>query len=213
MLHITERHQIEQEKQKLGSGRLFKLVHYQKLVEVAQNSPDLIGIATPEGKVLFVNEARQELVGIDNDQEGSSKAMSRYVPPNEVARLGHEVLPMTHSAKPLWGEVSIRHFLTGEIIPVEMPAFPICDTHGKVIAIANIGRNIRGRKQFEGALREAEERYRGIFEGAVVGIFQSDFSGRYLSANPAMARVLGFDSPEELLTSVTDIYKLIARIP
>ncbi|MGA2020778.1 MAG: hypothetical protein ABSH02_09325 [Candidatus Sulfotelmatobacter sp.] len=40
MLHITERHQMEQEKQ--------------KLVEVAQNSPDFIGIASPDGKVLFV---------------------------------------------------------------------------------------------------------------------------------------------------------------
>src|SRR5580765_8414195 len=54
-------------------------------------------------------------------------------------------------------------------------------------------------------LREAEEKYRGIFESAQEGIFQTTPDGRYLSANPALARMLGFDSPEELMASVTDI--------
>jgi diguanylate cyclase (GGDEF)-like protein/PAS domain S-box-containing protein len=192
---ITERRREEEEKQ--------------KLVQVVQNSPDLIGIATTDGKVLFVNKAGQALVGIDSDQEATSKVMSEYTPPNEIARFGHEVLPVVLSGKPWWGEASLKHFRTEELIPVEMRAFPICDTDGKVVAIANVSRDIRGRKQFEEALRQAEEKYRGIFEGAVVGIFQSDLSGRYLSVNPAMARMLGYDSPQELLTSVTDISRQV----
>lgn len=54
-------------------------------------------------------------------------------------------------------------------------------------------------------LRASEERYRDIFENAVEGFFQSTFEGRFLNANPAMARILGYDSPEELITHVTDI--------
>jgi len=54
-------------------------------------------------------------------------------------------------------------------------------------------------------LREAEAKYRGIFESAQEGIFQTTPDGRYLSANPALARMLGYDSPEELVASVTDI--------
>jgi len=54
-------------------------------------------------------------------------------------------------------------------------------------------------------LREAEAKYRGIFESAQEGIFQTTPDGRYLSANPALARMLGYDSPEELLAAVTDI--------
>jgi PAS domain S-box-containing protein len=54
-------------------------------------------------------------------------------------------------------------------------------------------------------LREAEAKYRGIFESAQEGIFQTTPEGRYLSANPALARMLGYDSPEELVASLTDI--------
>jgi PAS domain S-box-containing protein len=54
-------------------------------------------------------------------------------------------------------------------------------------------------------LREAEAKYRGIFESAQEGIFQTTPEGQYLSANPALARMLGYDSPEELVASVTDI--------
>src|ERR671927_720640 len=53
--------------------------------------------------------------------------------------------------------------------------------------------------------RKAEEKYRSIFENAVEGIFQSTVDGRFLTANPAMARMLGHDSPEELLEAISDI--------
>jgi PAS domain S-box-containing protein len=73
--------------------------------------------------------------------------------------------------------------------------------------------DITERKQTEQALRQAEEKYRAIFEGAVIGIFQSDLSGRYLSVNPAMARMLGYDSPQELVTGVTDISRQLYADP
>ena len=52
---------------------------------------------------------------------------------------------------------------------------------------------------------EAEEKYRSIFENALEGIFQTTPDGRYLSANPALARMYGYDSPEELMKVVTDL--------
>jgi PAS domain S-box-containing protein len=61
------------------------------------------------------------------------------------------------------------------------------------------------RKRAEGALKEAERKYRGIFENAVLGIFQNTPDGRFVSANPALARMLGFDSPEELMSARQDI--------
>jgi PAS domain S-box-containing protein len=67
-----------------------------------------------------------------------------------------------------------------------------------------IGQFIR-RKQAEEALREAEENYRSIYENAIEGIFQTTPEGRYLSANPALARMLGYGSPEELIASISDI--------
>ena len=63
------------------------------------------------------------------------------------------------------------------------------------------------RRQSENALRETEEKYRTIFENAVDGIFQTTLDGHYLSANPALARIYGYESPEELIANLTNISK------
>lgn len=53
--------------------------------------------------------------------------------------------------------------------------------------------------------RENEIRFRGIFENALEGMFQTSLDGRYLAANLALARLYGYDSAEELMKSIDDI--------
>ncbi len=60
--------------------------------------------------------------------------------------------------------------------------------------------DLTDRKWAEVLIRRAEEKYRSIFENAVEGIFQSTLDGHFIVANPACARILGFNSPEELIT-------------
>ncbi len=66
-------------------------------------------------------------------------------------------------------------------------------------------RDITSRKAAEEALRQAEQKYRHIFENAGEGIFQTTRDGRFLTANPALARMLGYASAEELIRSRIDI--------
>lgn len=54
-------------------------------------------------------------------------------------------------------------------------------------------------------LQQAEKKYRNIFDNAVEGIFQSTPEGRYITANRALASMLGYESPEELMATITDI--------
>ncbi len=61
------------------------------------------------------------------------------------------------------------------------------------------------RKRAEVAWLRAEEKYRSIFEHIVEGIFQTTSDGRYLSANPALARIYGYDSSGALIVGMTDI--------
>lgn len=64
---------------------------------------------------------------------------------------------------------------------------------------------IAERKVIGDALRKAEKKYRAIFENAVEGIYQSSPSGRFQDTNPALARILGYKSPEDLMSSIYDI--------
>ncbi|MFB2937657.1 adenylate/guanylate cyclase domain-containing protein [Aerosakkonemataceae cyanobacterium BLCC-F154] len=74
-----------------------------------------------------------------------------------------------------------------------------------VSAVATQLGSLIQRKRAEEALRLAEQRYHSIVENAVDGIFQSTPSGRYLSANAALAKIYGYDSPSELIAVLGNI--------
>ncbi len=62
------------------------------------------------------------------------------------------------------------------------------------------------RMQLEMQEREqADERYRSIFENSIDGMFQSSLDGHYISVNPALAKMYGYDTPEELIVSISNI--------
>ncbi|MCX5814295.1 MAG: PAS domain S-box protein [Proteobacteria bacterium] len=79
--------------------------------------------------------------------------------------------------------------------------------------VSGVGIDISQRKQTEEALKESEQKYRSIFENAVEGIYQSTPEGALLSANPSFAHMLGYNSPEELLSSVTDVSRQVHPKP
>jgi len=73
--------------------------------------------------------------------------------------------------------------------------------------------NALQRIKMADALREAEAKYRGIYENASEGIFQTTPEGRILSANPALARMLGYQTAEQLTSSVTDVERQLHVAP
>src|SRR5579859_7154182 len=52
---------------------------------------------------------------------------------------------------------------------------------------------------------QSEEMYRSIFENAIEGIFQTTPAGQYLNVNPALAKMYGYDSTEDLVKGLTAI--------
>ena len=63
------------------------------------------------------------------------------------------------------------------------------------------------------SLHQSEEKYRGIFENAIEGFFQSSLEGRFLTVNPAMSSILGYDSPADLAERITDIRRQLYVCP
>lgn len=79
------------------------------------------------------------------------------------------------------------------------------DETGKPARMDGVGWDITERRMMEEALRESEERYRSIFENAREGIFQSTPEGGLIQVNPAMARMGGYQSPQEMMEAIKDI--------
>ncbi len=105
------------------------------------------------------------------------------------------IIPITHAGK-VMGILGIASHTSDTI----------SDVHRNLLETiaAQVGAVMR-RVTIEEELRRSEEKYRSIFENAKEGIFQSTLSGVFFSANPAMVRMHGYASPEEMTHAVKDI--------
>lgn len=86
-----------------------------------------------------------------------------------------------------------------EGVCVRSVAFPIFDPSGEFENLVIMHEDITDRKRAEEALQASEERYRSLQINVPVGVFRIDSKGRIITANPALVKMLGFDSEEELV--------------
>ena len=118
-------------------------------------------------------------------------------------------------------DIVIHHILSGYDKPYRVTALRkdgttfdaeingrIMRYEGRAVRVTSI-RDIREQVQVEAALLESEKKYRHIFENATEGIFQSTLDGRFLRANPAAAKIYGYESPEDMTNEITNISKQI----
>jgi PAS domain S-box-containing protein len=155
---ITERKQAEKERQ--------------MFVSLVENSNDFIGIATLEGKLLFLNEAGLKLVGIDNPEIIPDLNVLDFHFPEDRQDMQQRVIPAVMEDG-LWKEeYRFQHFQTGAAIPVDYNIFVIKNLEtSEPLCLATITRDIRDRKQSEARLQEQEQFLRSIYDGFTQVIF------------------------------------------
>ncbi len=104
-----------------------------------------------------------------------------------------------------WRGEIVNRRKDGTLYHEEMAIAPVSTQSGRVTHFIAIKQDITDRKRAEQALSRAEEKYRAIFEDAVVGIFQIDPEGRPISINRALAQMHGYDSPQEFVASISNV--------
>jgi PAS domain S-box-containing protein len=123
---------------------------------------------------------------------------------NKQRRSASLMFVPAHSGGAVVGILSIQSYTPSAYSPDDLKLLQ---------ALADLCGDALERIKVTEALREAETKYRGIFENATEGIFQTTADGRYLSANPALARMFGYPSPEEMMASLTDIGRQTYVVP
>ena len=94
--------------------------------------------------------------------------------------------------------------------PLIIPPGHEHDELGLVVATTNrllqkFEQTLEQRRVADKELQMAERKYRSIFDNAVEGIYQTTLDGRFLTANPYLAKTIGYDSPAQLMREVTNI--------
>ncbi|HOF58440.1 MAG TPA: PAS domain S-box protein [Syntrophorhabdaceae bacterium] len=176
-----------------------------KYRSIFENAVEGIFQSTPDSDLIAVNPAMARIFGYSSPDEMvadvtnighqlyvNSRDRHRFqqlLEKDEVVE-GFESQFYRKDGSALWGSLNVR---------------TVKDSAGNVLFYEGTLEDITARKTAEEDLKKSEEKYRNIFENALEGIFQITPEGRYLSVNPALARIHGFNSPDEMIHSVTDI--------
>lgn len=98
-----------------------------------------------------------------------------------------------------------------ELIWLHVSAAPLLDDEANVLGSLAIITDITQKRAMLQTLRHSEEKHRHLFEDSIAGVFQSSFDDRYLTVNPAFAKMFGYQDPQQMIEQVTDISHLYAR--
>jgi PAS domain S-box-containing protein len=171
------------------------------LITASEVFPAAIIVTDSSGRILLANRQTEVLFGYSRE-ELAGQRIELLVP--ERFRSGHVQHRQGYNAAPrtrLMGlglDLSARR-KDGSEFPVEI-SLSTAPSEAGMLVVSMI-HDISARKTAEEELRLSEERNRSLVENAVMGIYRADPSGRILDANSALAGMLGYRSPEELIGS------------
>ncbi len=199
----------------IGAAAIARDISEQKRVEEAlresesyrrmiiESEPECVMLVTPDYTLLDMNPAGLKMIEATSPQQIIGQSVLNLLAPQYQSTF------MEMHERVCRGESRVAEFeivgLKGSRRWMESHGAPLRNQASDVIAHLAVTRDVTERKLAEDARREAERKYRDIFENAGEGIFQSTPDGQYVVANPALARIYGFTSPEELIHSCQDI--------
>ncbi|MCJ7435113.1 MAG: PAS domain S-box protein, partial [Anaerolineales bacterium] len=187
---ITERKQAEEALHE--SEERFRVIF--------EKANDAIHIENTDNQILAVNSRMCELMGYSREEllkmhvadlQAPEMRQPGNVLKNELAQHGSAIfegLNLHRDGRRIQVEISIGR--------IELPSGDL---------YVSVLRDITERKQAETALQQAEAKNRNIFENTMDGIFQTTPAGKFFTANPALAHMLGYDSPEELIAGLNNL--------
>ncbi|MGQ0527075.1 MAG: PAS domain S-box protein [Alphaproteobacteria bacterium] len=162
---------------------------------------DIIFETDTAGTILFLNTTWQKITGFKREQsEGADLIKMLY--PQDQDKQHKDFQLFISGQKKAYRTFTRLRTSDGTFRAVELAFSMIRRDENNNLRVVGTITDVEERRRAERALSEAEKKYRAIVDNAAGGIFQLTPEGLYLSANPAFARILGYESPEELLHKV-----------
>lgn len=169
---------------------------------------DIIFEADETGRIIFLNEAWNWVTGYDVEQSIGQDLIGMLYAQDQVEQ--KENFKKILSGKKKYFRVFTRlRSSNGTYRAVELAMSMLIHDEDKTLRVVGTITDVEERNRAETALAETERKYRRIVENAAGGIYQITKEGKVISANPAFASIMGYESPEEVLEHVHDANTLL----
>jgi diguanylate cyclase (GGDEF)-like protein/PAS domain S-box-containing protein len=175
------------------------------LASIVESSDDAIFSVDLNGAILTWNR-QCELVHGYTAQEAIGNNILNCVP-TFFKKTAEQIIETIRRGETVSPFETVTELKDGTQLDVAARISILRNASGEAVGSSANVRDISERKRRERELQAAEKKYRDIFNGAIEGIFRHDPEGKPLAVNPSLARILGYESPEELFSLVKDVRK------
>ncbi|MGB3493721.1 MAG: adenylate/guanylate cyclase domain-containing protein [Elainellaceae cyanobacterium] len=192
---------------------------------IAESTPILMMLTQQrDGQITYANSISSQRLGVpDQDLIGRSLQEFFVNPSDEHALIAqinqkgwvenYEMQVKNQHGEKFWVSTSLHPLNLANVDTFLTTLYDISDRkqaetdlHQSQALLKAYSQELEQRvEQRTAQLQSAEAKYRSIYENAAEGLFQVSIKGHFLSSNPALAQLYGYDSPEDLVESITDI--------
>jgi diguanylate cyclase (GGDEF)-like protein/PAS domain S-box-containing protein len=176
----------------------------QRLATVIETVGEGITLSDQDGKFMIYNSKMQEMTGYTKEEAENSRDFLRLLYPDPQAYFTALNGIDKIGIKGGFQDVETKIVTKEGKQKILLVSTSLMSYKNRNLFLSAY-RDISYRVEAEEAQGQAEEKYRSLFENAIEGIFQTTVDGHYLNANPALARIYGYATPQKLMDSLTNI--------
>lgn len=186
------------------SGQLGRMIERRRLHEeqtrqaaIVDSTSDAIIGRDLNGTITSWNDGAEEAYGYTSDE--ACELGMQSVLPEDLAQTDADILRRIRSGESIEPFETRRRRKDGSEITVSVTVSPISDPDGRIVGVSAIERNITELVETRHELQESEEHSRLLLESTAEAIYGIDLNGNCTFCNPSCVRILGYESPNELL--------------
>ena len=164
---------------------------------ISENAADMIAVVDLNGRRIYNSLSYQKILGYSSEELQASSAFEQ-IHPEDRERVKKAAEESSRSGVGKTLEYRLRH-KNGAWVVLESTSSVIRDATGKPEKLVIVNRDVTERKRAEEALWRSEAGFRSVVESAPYGIYRLSIAGQFLQANPALQKMLGYESADEVL--------------
>ena len=195
MMDITDRRRMEEELRRSND----------QVTGIAETIPGVVfqfyARNSGETGLYYVSRRGPEIFGVQGDLSSLMQVLISGIVPEDRTRFLQSI-DQAVKEESRWEYEGRFVKPSAELLYFRGIAAPV--RSGDELVFSGVLLDITRQKEAESALVKSEQAYREIFNNSIVGIFRATVSGGFIDLNPALARMYGFDSPEEMKRYLTD---------
>lgn len=163
------------------------------------NLPVMIYVKDSNGRKIIANKAEVSFLEKTREEEVIGKTDIELLGVKKGQKSYDQDMDVIQNGTPMYDDETTYVNSQGQVIWLRVTKIPLKEQDGQVVGIVGFSHDITNDVESGRALKESEEKYRTLFASIPDGVYRSTPDGRFVEANPALVKILGYDNLEELM--------------